>query len=108
MSAFPITDLAAFLPFEPGRRANQSLFDLPGQSKLVLVAMDGGSEVAPHAVPYQAGVLVLSGALDVLLGDTWHPAKPGQFLSIPVNVRHAVRALAPSHFIVVHARELTA
>lgn len=108
MSTFPIADLAAFLPFEKGKRTNQTLMDLPAQTKVVLAALDGGAEVAPHAVPYQAGVLVLSGALEVMLGETWHSAKPGQYLPVPVGVRHAVRALEPSHFMVVHARSLTA
>ncbi len=108
MATLPISELSAFLPFEPGKRVNQALVDLPGQTKVVLVALDASTEVAPHAVPYQAGVLVLSGALEVMLGETWHPAGPGQYLPIPAGVRHAVRALEPSHFMVVHARGLTA
>ena len=108
MSTLPIADLPAFLPFERGKRTNQTLVDLPGQTKVVLVALDGHTEVAPHAVPYQAGVLVLSGALEVMLGETWHAAKPGQYLPIPAGVRHALRASEPSHFMVVNARGLTA
>ena len=108
MPDFPIVDLASFLPFEKGKRATQTLVDLPAQTKLVLAALDGGAEVAAHAVPYEAGVLVLSGELEVMLGETWHPAKPGEYLPVPIAVRHAVRALAPSHFLVVHARGVTA
>ena len=108
MSSLPINDLLEFLPFEKGKRANQALVDLPGQTKLVLVALDGGAEVPPHEVSYQAGVLVLSGALEVMLGSAWSPARPGQYLPIPAGTRHAVRALEPSHFVVVHARGLTA
>ena len=108
MSNFPITDLATFLPFDPGKRVNQALVDLPTQTKVVLAALDGGVEVAPHAVPYEAGVLVLTGALEVLVDNSWHPARPGQYLPVPIGVRHAVRALEPSHFLVVHARSRTA
>ena len=108
MSVFPITDLPTLLPFEAGKRTNQVLVDLPSQSKLVLVALDGGVEVAPHAVPYAAGVLVLSGAVEVLLGETWHPAGPGQYVPVPVQTRHALRASEPSHVLVVHARGVTA
>jgi quercetin dioxygenase-like cupin family protein len=108
MTPFPVADLTDLLPFEQGRRTTQTLVDLPGQTKLVLAALDGGAEVTPHAVPYEAGVLLLSGALEVMLGEAWHPAKPGQYLPVPIGVRHAVRALEPSHFLVVHARGLTA
>lgn len=108
MTTFPVTDLNAFLPFEKGKRANQTLFDLQGQTKVVFVALDAGVEVPPHAAPYEAGVLVLSGALEVMLNDTWHPGKPGQYLTVPINVRHSVRAIEPSHFLVVHARGITA
>jgi quercetin dioxygenase-like cupin family protein len=108
MTTFPIVDLVPFLPFEKGKRTTQTLVDLPAQTKLVLAALDGGAEIPPHAVPYEAGVLVLSGALEVMLGDAWHPARPGQYLPVPIGVRHAVRALEPSHFLVVHARGITA
>ena len=106
MANFPITDLSAFLPFEKDKRTNQSLFDLPDGTKLVLVALDAGATVPPHAVPYEAGVLVLSGSMEVMLGEAWHPAKPGQYLSVPINVQHSLRALEPSHFLVLHARSL--
>ncbi len=108
MFTLPVSDLMTSLPIEEGKRANQVLFDLPGQTKVVLVAVDGGVEVPPHAVPYEAGVLVLGGALEVMLGETWYPAKPGQYLTVPINVRHSVRALEPSHFLVFHARGITA
>lgn len=108
MSTFPIADLPAFLPFEAGKRATHTLLDLQGATKVVLAALDGGAEVAPHAVPYPAWVLVLSGALEVLLGEAWHPARPGEFLPVPAGLRHAVRAQEPSHFLVVHARGLAA
>lgn len=108
MLNFPVTDPAALPLIEKDKRVNQVLFDLPGQTKIVLVAIDGGVEVPPHAVPYEAGVLVLAGALEVLLGETWHAAKPGHYLTVPVNVRHSVRALEPSHFLVFHARGVVA
>ncbi|BDU73590.1 cupin domain-containing protein [Mesoterricola silvestris] len=108
MSSFPIVDLPAFLPFEAGKRTTQALVDLPGATKLVLAALDGGAEVAPHAVPYPAGVLLLSGTLEVQLDTAWHPVVPGQFFPIPAGIRHAVRAQEPSHFLVLHARGLTA
>lgn len=108
MSILPITDLPAFLPFEKGKRTTSTLLDLPGQSKLVLAALDGGADIAAHQVPYQAGVLALSGAFEVMLDETWHALRPGQFLAIPAGCRHALRASEPSHFIVVHARGLSA
>jgi quercetin dioxygenase-like cupin family protein len=108
MSIFPITDLPSFLPVAPGKRTIQTLLDLPGQTKVVLAALDGGAEVPAHTVPYPAGVLVLSGALEVMREETWHPVKPGQYFSLPSGVRHAVRASEPSHFMVVHARGLEA
>lgn len=108
MSTLPITDLATFLPFERGKRTNQVLLDLPDGTKAVLAALDGGAEVAPHTVPYPAGVLVLAGAIEVMLGSNWQPARPGQYVPIPAGTLHAVRASAPSHCLVVHAKSLGA
>ena len=106
--SIPMTNPAADLPIEAGKRVNQTLIDMEGQTKVVLVALDAGVEVAPHAVPYEAGVLLLSGALEVSLDGVWHPVRPGQYAKVPIQVRHSVRALEPSHFLVVHARGVTA
>ena len=109
MSDTPITDLSGFLPVPEGKRANQPLIDLaPDQTKVVMLALDGGVDVPPHAVAYEAGVLLLAGSIEVLLGETWHPLRPGQYLAVPRTVRHAVRALTSSHALVIHARGLTA
>ncbi|MBI3132667.1 MAG: hypothetical protein HYZ13_15235 [Acidobacteria bacterium] len=109
MINLPITALDRLLPVPEGKRANQPLIDLaPDQTKVVLLALDGGVEVPPHAVAYEAGVQLLAGSIEVLLGETWHRLRPGQYLAVPRTVRHAVRALAPSHALVIHARGLTA
>jgi quercetin dioxygenase-like cupin family protein len=109
MFDYPITDLAAFVPIPAGKRASHPLIDLaPDQTKVVMLALDEGVEVPPHAVDYEAGVLLLAGSIEVMLGETWHPLRPGQYLAVPRTVRHAVRALTPSHALVIHARGLTA
>lgn len=104
MTNLPINQLETLLPILPGARNVMPLMDLPGGARVVLAALDGGVEVPPHPMPREATLMLISGAIDFLLEGTWHSLRPGQFLRIPGQASHAVRALEPSRFIVVQAQ----
>jgi len=107
MIQLPITSLEDLLPIQPNQRSVLPLLDLPGQAKAVLASLDAGVEVAPHPMPREATLLLLSGAIEFQIDATWHSLRPGDFLRIPGDAMHAVRALQPSRFIVLqsHARK---
>lgn len=102
MNLLPLTDLEANLPFRKGERAMLPLLDIPGRVKTVLAALDGGVTIPPHPMPCE-GMLLLSGAIEFLIGETWHTVLPGQFLRVPGGALHSVRALEPSRFLVVQS-----
>lgn len=104
MINLPINTLETLLPILPGARNVMPLMDLPGGARVVLAALDGGVVVPPHPMPREATLLLLSGAIDFLIEDTWHSVRPGQFLRIPNQASHSVRALEPSRFLVVQAQ----
>lgn len=99
-----ITNLQEALPVPLKGRATLPLIDLPEDTKLVLVAMDTGVEIAPHQAPYPASVQLLSGRIDVLLGEGWKPVVPGGRVFIEEGLTHAVRTFEPSYFLVTHLR----
>lgn len=99
-----IKDLAATLPIPEAGIASSPILDLPGGTKLVLFAMDAGQEISPHAAPFPAQVRVLEGRLEVMVGADWRTLDRHDGLDLPGGLPHAVRALAPSHFLLTMLR----
>jgi quercetin dioxygenase-like cupin family protein len=104
----PITDLTEVLPMPKAERAMLTLLDLKGDTKLVLAALPAGAQVPAHQVPYPASVVLLSGSIEVLLGEAWKRVDPGETAAVPANLLHAVRATESSYFLAIHLRALGA
>lgn len=103
MVHLPITSLDGLLPIQPGQRTVLPLLDLPGQAKVVLASLDAGVEVPPHPMPWEATILLVSGAIEFQIDEAWHSLHPGDFLRIPGSAMHTVRATEPSRFIVLQS-----
>ena len=99
-----IRDLAHFLPVPRAGIASSPLLDLPGDTKLVLFAMDAGQEISPHATPFPADVLLLDGALEVMVGDSWAALRPRDRRELPAGLPHALKAHKASHFLLTMLR----
>ena len=102
----PLSSLAETLPMPEGQRASLTLLDLKDDTKVVLVAVPGGVQIPAHQVPYPASVLLLSGSIEVMLGEQWTRLAPGSTVPIVAGVLHAIRAGEPSYLIVTHLRAL--
>lgn len=103
-----IRDLAAALPVPEAGIASSPLLDLAGGTKLVLFALDAGQEISPHATPFPAQVLVLDGRLSVMVGTEWETLEANDGLDLPPAIPHAVKALAPGHFLLTMLRGVKA
>ena len=99
-----IRDLNETLPIPEAGIASTPLLELPGAAKVVLFALDRGQELSPHAAPFPAEIVLLAGALDVMVGETWTSLTPDQLVALPKGATHAVRAQAPSHFLLTLRR----
>ena len=102
----PASPFAEILPMPESQKATHTLLDLKNDTKVVLVAIPGSVQIPAHQVPYPASVLLLSGSVEVMLGETWTRVAPGTTVPIPEGVMHAVRAGEASYFIVTHLRGL--
>ncbi len=103
MFQLPLSSLDQLLPIRPGQRSLLPLLDLPGQAKIVVASLDAGVEVPPHRVAHEATLLLLEGAITFRIDAATHDLRPGQFLKVPGNTTHSVRALEPSRFIVLQS-----
>jgi len=64
--------------------------------RVVLFAFDTDQELTEHTASVAAIIQVVSGRLDVTLGDEVVVAAPGSWLRMPPHLPHSVRALEPS------------
>jgi quercetin dioxygenase-like cupin family protein len=103
-----IRELATHLPIPDAGIASSPLLDLAGSTKLVLFALDAGQEISPHSTPFPAQVLVLGGKLEVMVGGDWETLGASDGLDLPPGIPHALRALAPSHFLLTMLRGVKA
>ncbi len=99
-----ISNLQETLPVSPGAIASRPLLDLPGNTKLVLFAMDTGQEISAHTTPFPAQVLLLEGSISVMVDGAWTDLEPGDQKTLPKGLAHGVRASAPAHWLLTMRR----
>jgi quercetin dioxygenase-like cupin family protein len=73
-------------------------------SRTVLFGFAEGQELTEHTSTQHALVQILSGECDFDLGDKTHPLKAGDFLYMPPDLRHAVRATKPFSMLLILTR----
>jgi len=61
-------------------------------SRVVLFGFSEGQELTEHTSTQDAVVQILSGECEFTLGGTAHIAKAGDFIYMPPNLAHAVKA----------------
>lgn len=67
--------------------------------KIVLFAMDTGQELSDHRAPFLATVHVIEGMLRFGVGSTERDMGPHDWLVMPPEAMHHLRALAPTRFL---------
>ncbi|NUM53779.1 MAG: cupin domain-containing protein [Candidatus Hydrogenedentes bacterium] len=65
-------------------------------AKVVVMALDAGQELSEHTAAMPAAIHVLEGEAEVTLGSDLHRLKAGAWVHMDANLRHAVRAIAPT------------
>lgn len=80
--------------FVPNGIVSRTLWRAPG-SRLVLFGFAAGQELSEHTSTQHALIQILSGECDFALKGEWRRLKPGDLLSMPPNLPHAVRAVRP-------------
>lgn len=77
-------------------------------SRVVLFGFSEGQELTEHTSTQDAVVQILSGECEFTLGGTPHPAKAGDFIYMPPNLSHAVRATTQFSMLLTLSKPVTA
>ena len=93
--AMPFITIDDYEPIElaPGVRART-----PYGSHVMMsyLEMDANSVVPRHSHPHEQAGLMLSGHIELTIGDETRACKPGDMFIIPANVEHGARCLDES------------
>ncbi len=87
----------------PGGIASRVLGKAPGGT-VTLFAFDADQSLTEHTSPYDALVLVLTGALVLTIGGKAMRAEAGSIVRLPANVPHAVDAPEASRMLLTMIR----
>jgi quercetin dioxygenase-like cupin family protein len=71
---------------------------------VTLFAFDAGQELSEHTAPFDALVIVLHGAFDLMIGGQPVHAASGMVVRLPANVPHAVMAVGQARMLLIMLR----
>lgn len=83
--------LTGLVEYAPGAIVSRTLADKP-VGTVTLFAFDAGQRLSEHSAPFDALVQVLDGQAELTIGGRKVLAIAGQFVIMPANVPHAVKA----------------
>ena len=86
-----VLSLAAETQFAPNGIVSRTLLRT-SNSRVVLFGFDAGQELTEHTSPHHAMIEVLSGSCEFTLAGKPAILKTGNFLYMPPNLPHAVKA----------------
>jgi quercetin dioxygenase-like cupin family protein len=59
---------------------------------LTLFAFDKGQSLSEHTAPFDAAVQILDGTAEIIIGGESHILSAGEFIVMPADIPHAVKA----------------
>lgn len=77
--------------FAPNGIVSRTLLNV-AHARTILFGFAEGQELSEHTSTQHALIEILSGQCDFSLDGKWHKLKAGDFLYMPPNLRHAVKA----------------
>lgn len=95
MSAVVINDVGAELEI-PEQGTLSRVVYRDDQLRVVAFAFDAGQELTEHTSALPVVIQVVSGRLDLVLGEEKVQAGPGSWIHLPARLRHSVFAAEPS------------
>ncbi|NQV29389.1 MAG: cupin domain-containing protein [Candidatus Marinimicrobia bacterium] len=91
-------DLINDIQINPGAIVSKTLRK-SAQLNLTLFAFDKGQALSGHSSPMDAYVQVLSGKMDITVGEETSTVNSNQIILMPAGINHALEAMEPSRML---------
>ena len=72
---------------------------------VTLFAFDGGQGLSEHTAPFDALVQVVSGRLDLTIGESKHSLGTGEIIRMPAGIPHSLHAPEPARMLLTMLRD---
>ena len=83
--------LAEAIEYSPGAVVSKTIMEAK-TGTVTLFAFDAGQGLSEHTAPFDALVQIIDGEAEIVIGGTPHSVTAGQYIIMPANVSHALRA----------------
>jgi quercetin dioxygenase-like cupin family protein len=74
---------------------------------LTLFAFDKGQALSEHTTPFDAGVHILDGTAEITIGGKSYTLIEGEFVIMPADIPHAVKAAEKFKMLLTMIKEKT-
>jgi quercetin dioxygenase-like cupin family protein len=71
---------------------------------ITLFAFDKGEGLSEHSAPFDAFVQLLDGKAEITIGGVVNPVSRGEFIIMPANIPHALKAVEKFKMMLVMIR----
>ncbi len=96
-------DLKELIAYQEGSVVSRTLNDKK-VGTITLFAFGEGQGLSEHTAPYDAFVEIVDGEADITIAGTDHRVVAGQFIIMPANHPHALRAVTRFKMLLVMIR----
>lgn len=96
--------MAELVAYQEGAVVSRTLIDKK-VGTLTLFSFAAGQGLSEHTAPYDAFVQVIDGAAEIIIDGAAQRLTAGQFIIMPANRPHAVRAVQRFKMLLVMIRE---
>jgi quercetin dioxygenase-like cupin family protein len=95
-----ITDMQNSVSYSDGSVVSQTVIEKK-TGTVTLFAFDKGQGLSEHSAPFDALVEVLDGKAVITIGGEPHEVKAGEYVIMPANVPHALKAVEKFKMLLV-------
>lgn len=72
---------------------------------VTLFSFDQGQALSEHTAPFDAVLKIIEGEAEVMIDGENYPMSEGEFIILPANIPHAVKALTSFKMLLTMLRE---
>jgi quercetin dioxygenase-like cupin family protein len=96
-------ELNGLLSYQNGSVVSRTLIDRK-VGTITLFSFDAGQGLSEHTVPFDAFVQVVDGAAEVTIDGKSHRVSAGEFIIMPANIPHSLKAVEKFKMMLVMIR----
>lgn len=93
------------IDYHTGAIVSKTLID-KGAGSVTVFAFDAGQGLSEHTAPYDAMVCILDGEAEVTVSGKSHNLSEGEYIIMPANVPHSLRALKRFKMLLIMIKSL--